>query len=514
MSAAPIDVQMNAAIEDVDKKLAQVRDRIYADYLSKGKPVPIDAIRQMTDLMEMRHAYLTQKTYPQARVFTQIKFEAVMTPDGTEGSLRGKTKRRPDIGVLFNGKLWLIECKVEDEVLRIFKDDPKARQSIEGALRKSSNFGRQFQTETKIIRSAERKGPFLLTSGVEVGDTARKELPLVEVDGVQKSRIQIYGNLGDGLPIPSPESGTSRPVSFIDAQPSTAEAQAAKLNQPVALPPPKTAQAGKTPSTIKKLPTAAEAAKGTPAEEPAAKKSAIPPESVAPKAPSEDERVRAARGLGANEVPEPAPETPGKAEHPAPLPPSTRGTVQDYDNIGIMGRWQTLGYSARDTISAGVAQAFHDFMAGRMYKTAEDAAEKAASTEYFTGKVFKARNDGAWVLVIANFSQSKVPDATGTRLLVFHDVDMVTYYERPGDTTDEIMNRLERQITSRPQSARADVAHPSDYRDPFANGNWETVTQKMALYPGEPPQTGTRVRYETKHIGRLTEGRCVIEKLY
>jgi hypothetical protein len=494
MGATPLDVRIDAEMASVDREIVATRDAIYERFHSQGRKVPIDSVARLTRLLERRHALLTQKTYPQARVYTQLEYEAVMAPDGTEGKLRGKTKRRLDIGVLYDGTLHAIETKVDAEIRRMFQDDPKARDAVLKQLRKSSKGGRQLNTETGLYRRAARQGPYLLMSGKDVFNGPRQELPLIAVDRVMPSRFQVYGNLGDGLPIPSPSPASKRPVSFIDLTPN-GDTRAERLNGPVPLPAAAPKKSATKPMKLP-LPGKAKPAKGSTGDG-----GAPPTTAAAPPSPVRTTPAPAASGARDERLGS----TPAQGNRVG-----RTATTRDADPPGIVKRWRTMGRDARAEIASGVAQAFYDFMANRMYRAAEKAALDAAASRSVRNEVFELRRTGHWVLVRATFAISKLPDAGGTRHVVFRSVGVVRTKEDPGESAAEIFARLHRIAESGPATMSAGPAHASDYRDPYARGGWDFQTMDMALYPADPPKEYFE---EYSGSGALRWGRCVERRI-
>jgi hypothetical protein len=171
-----------------------------------------------------------------------------------------------------------------------------------------------------------------------------------------------------------------------------------------------------------------------------------------------------------------------------------------------------MGHDARAEIAAGVAQAFHNFMSNKLYELADDAAERAASSQSFLNRVSKARQSGDWVLVYANFAVSKYEDAGGTKSIAFRSVDMVQTGELEGESPDQVLRRLRGMVGRQPATMNYRWAGDtsSGRRDPYANENWQWVPKEMAVYPGEPP---FEVVIEERKIGRFTDGRCVQRRL-
>jgi hypothetical protein len=474
MSQVPFDIRLEAAIRGVSQEITQAKNDLSRHALASPPTTPpINEVRALTSLLERRHALLLQRTYPNATVYTQITFGPVMDPDtGRAIPLRGAGARRPDMGVLDGDTLYLVEVKVLNEILDMFPKGSKARGEIEVKLKKSSTFGAQWKEERSLLNRAFKKGAHQAFNGTRVLGT-REELLVRTTDRTYGgSHPQVYGNMGDGLPIKAPGSSPGPAIGRvqpIDLQPSPDAIRAAKLNQPVTVTPVK------------------------------------PGSTTAPK-PGD---LRAIRGV-AGPAPNRMVDNRGTPTTPDPAVQGTAGTPpprRAYE-IPSSPRFGRVGFNVRAAMSQGIAQAFQTMMTGLMHASAAAAAERAAESEGFLAEVAGARrNNRAWVLVTAHFAES-VSNAGGARHLVFLWVALQVVEAAPGESPQRTLTRLRQSKM------------PGEYKRPGRDGSrsrgfdtkdWNIVSREMRLYPGEPVEEGIS---EVDPKGPAYGTRCVVPRLH
>jgi hypothetical protein len=277
--------------------------------------------------------------------------------------------------------------------------------------------------------------------------------------------------MGDGLPIRGPGTPPApvvRRVQTIDLQPSADAIRSAKLNQPV------TGAAAKARSSPAVTPDDLRAAKSTGGVV-IPKVKSIPTRGVGDAVPAENRMVDG-RGIPSG----------------VPAPSSKR-----------------IGGNVRAAMAEGVAQAFHNFMERGMHRSAHAAAERAASSKWLLDKVFKARQDGAWVLVTAYFAESVAQNVGGARHLVFHNVGYAAVYAAPGEDPGRTLARLHatRTLQSYDQSWHTSQGERRSGR--FSADDWRIVPLEMRVYAGESTED---VVSEPDPTG-IGVGRCTVRKL-
>jgi hypothetical protein len=206
MAPEPVSYRLSQMIAEADQAI-QETDHALAPHRAGApgvgnKPVPKELLSQYYRLHQHRHALELQRTYPQAVILTDVRFTSIMGADGQEIPLRVKKGegRIADAAIVYGDRVWLIEEKVLDEVLRAFPKSAPARREAQKIV-PSSSAGTQLANELKILKQAGRKGMLLGMTGVPVLGGPRIDL-LPPVDNIAPSRLQVYRNMGDGPQVP------------------------------------------------------------------------------------------------------------------------------------------------------------------------------------------------------------------------------------------------------------------------------------------------------------------------
>ncbi|GGC75759.1 hypothetical protein [Chelatococcus reniformis] len=484
MAPEPVSFRLSQMIAEADRAIKETDDAL-APHRASNKPIPKALLSQYYRLHQHRHALELQRTYPQAVILTDVHFTSIMGADGQQIALNVKkgAGRIADAAIVYGDRVWLIEEKVLDEVLRAFPKKANARLQAEKIV-PSSKAGTQLANELKILKQAGRKGVMLGITGVPVLGGPRVEM-LPEVDNIAPSRLQTYRNMGDGPQVPQgpPTTrmpGTAKPLVARDIVSS----QGAPSIQAVAVPPP--AQVPPPPVS-------------TP---PIAGKTLTPPP-----LPTPDRRG------GVLQPPVPVRGVTGnpQADRGADRPQTGRGRWRwpaTTGNVGGGMRPQagTTLQRARGAAggAAGAMQQISQGLTQRAHQAVWDRAARAAAEPDIWRRVQQLRHDGNWVWVKGVFWHDQ-PTFSESNDVRFQAIE-VLYLHDPHGAKDEESARGSSNWRNPPSVSQR--WSPGEQRN--MPKYYHASGQELNFYAPEP-----EFEYfdEDISVGNLKMGRCVRRKL-
>jgi hypothetical protein len=417
------------------------------------------------NLMTRRHVLELQRTYPTLKVMYQVRIDGLRDADGHWLDAPRRLGRIPD-GALMGDLMRFVEVKTIGEVLRSV---PKGTRQVFSEYLASTKLGGQIANEKAILKWAGRRGvAFQFTAQDPVTLISYKFEVAVKDVGV--SLVQTYKNMGDGIeastlfkPRKAPAGGAERGNTL--SEPEHGEIKGKELIKPAK-------------ETINRRGLAPENTRGKNNE------------------PATENRATGSRG---GTTSKPSKPVASSRRSSLPAPENRRSAYPVYPG-GLLGRMH-------ETTNAigGAARILYDKQVENQTKLAWRHAEDSVSAPAMAKAIFKAREQGFWVLIYVVFAETKAPDANGNRMVRFMYSDFKVASPLSGiDDEDTMLERLRR---SQFLSEYSERSYPGKTQS-LASG-WQLRSQEYTMLKGfSNRDLGVDPRFHQNDTRRGTIGRC------